>query len=209
MTPSLHPASAGVKLARHLPRRYNVQRMATSRITWHDLLVAPDDGQRYEAIGGNLYVTPAPSIRHQVISGNLFEALRRLLYHPGHGLVLAAPLGVEFPDSEEGVQPDIVFVRKRRLAIVGADWIRGAPDLVVEILSPTTAVRDRKLKRDLYERQGVAQYWLVDPDAQAVEVWDFAAGKTHPELHTDDLPVCLGESSFGTIALSEVFPRES
>lgn len=183
-----------------------MERMASTRITWHDALLAPEDGRRYEAIGGELHVTPAPSVRHQRVSSNLEAALHRLLVEPGHGLLLHAPVGVEFPGTGEGVQPDIVFISRERLHIVGEDWIRGAPDLVIEILSPGTAGRDRDLKRKLYGREGVAQYWIVDPETETVEVWRFADGAEEPEVYSASLPVRLGALEFGTIALKDIFP---
>lgn len=124
---------------------------------------------------------------------------------PGHGRLFFAPIGVEFPDTDEGVQPDILFVSTERLSIVTEDWIRGAPDLVIEILSPSTARRDRTVKRHLYERQGVAEYWIVDPDAKQVEVWRFVAGANEPERYADVLPVRLGDRPIGEIKLSNVF----
>ena len=182
--------------------------MSTTRITWRDTLLMPEDGKRYEAIDGELYVTPAPLLRHQWISANLEAALRLMLMEPGHGWVFDAPVGVEFPDTEEGVQPDIVFVSKARQHILVKEGIRGAPDLVVEILSPGTAERDRTIKRKLYQRQGVAQYWVVDPEAECVEVWDFAAGAVEPQRYTDTLPVSLGARPLGEVRLAEIFPPE-
>ncbi len=165
----------------------------------------PEDGNRYEAIGGDLHVSPPPKNRHQWIGVNLFVALHDLLMRPGHGRLFSAPVGVEFPDTDEGVQPDILFVSTERLRIVTEDWIRGAPDLVVEILSPSTARRDRTVKRHLYERQGVAEYWIVDPDAKQVEVWRFAAGVKDAERYADVLPVRLGNRPVGEIELSKIF----
>jgi Uma2 family endonuclease len=185
-----------------------VESMSSTRITWRDALLMPEDGKRYEAIDGELYVTPAPVLRHQWISANLEAALRTLLLESGHGWVFDAPLGVEFPDTEEGVQPDIVFVSKARQHILVKEGIRGAPDLVVEILSPVTAERDRTIKKKLYHRQGVAQYWVVDPEAECVEVWDFATGAVEPKRYTDTLPVSLGARPIGAIMLAEIFPPE-
>jgi len=167
----------------------------------------PEDGKRYEAIDGELYVTAAPLLRHQRISANLFTALRSLLEEPGHGLVLFAPIGVEFPVTEEGVQPDLLFVSRAREAIIFEEGIRGAPDLVVEIASPSTASRDRTIKRKLYERQGVPQYWIVDPETESVEVWDFAAGAPRSRSYGERLPVRLGGVDHGEIELSKVFPK--
>ena len=182
-----------------------MQRMASTQITWQDTLLMPEDGKRYEAIAGDLYVTAAPSFRHQWISGRLYVALDQLLY-PEHGRVLAAPVGVEFPDTEEGVQPDLVFISHARSAIAGQDWIRGAPDLIVEMLSPSTAERDRSIKRKLYERQSVAQYWIVDPETKTIEVWDFAARATGPQRYVDQVPVRVGGEQVAELDLSSVFP---
>jgi Uma2 family endonuclease len=168
----------------------------------------PEDGKRYEAIDGELYVTAAPLRRHQRVSANLQAALRKLLDEPGHGWVYHAPIGVEFPETEEGVQPDIVFVSRRRARLLVKEGIRGAPDLVIEILSPSTAGRDRTIKRKLYERQGVGQYWVVDPDAESVEVWDFDGGATRPVRYVDRLPVRLDAEPVGEISLTEVFESE-
>ena len=182
--------------------------MALSQITWQDVQQLPDDGHRHEAMEGELYVTPAPTFRHQRISQRLELALIRLLEQPHHGIVVHAPIGVEFPDTGEGVQPDIVFVSEARRDRIVAEGIRGAPDLVIEILSPTTATRDRGVKRKLYERQGVEQYWIVDPEAEAVEMWTFGhehgSGTGH-ERFTDRLPVFLEGEPIGEIALAEVF----
>lgn len=169
----------------------------------------PEDGNRYEAIGGELYVTPPPRLRHQEIARNLMDALLPLLQHPGYGELLFAPVGVEFPDTREGVQPDILFVSNERLGIVGDDWLRGAPDLVIEILSPSTAARDRGLKRKLYSRHGVAEYWIVDPDSEVVEVWSFAAGVAERRLATDRLVVHVGDSVVGQIDLSGIFAKRA
>lgn len=182
--------------------------MAAPQITWRDLQQAPNDGKRREAIGGELYVTPAPGVRHQRVSQRLELQLIRLLQEPGHGEVFHAPIGVEFPATGEGVQPDILFVSNEREGIIADDWLRGAPDLVVEILSPTTAERDRGLKRELYERQGVRQYWIVDPEDDAVEVWRFGDERTH-ERFTSSLPVRLRGETLGQIDLDDVFVRRA
>lgn len=185
-----------------------MESMSTTRITWHDVLQAPEDGKRYEAIDGSLFVTPAPSVRHQRISFKLERELDRLLERPGYGLVFHAPIGVEFPGSEEGVQPDILFVSRQRLEIVHDDWIRGAPDFIVEILSPATAERDRDLKRKLYQRQGIAEYWIVDPESESVKVWRFAACATTPQVHHERAPVRVAGKTVGTIELAGIFPYD-
>ncbi len=185
-----------------------MERMSTTRITWREALLMPEDGKRYEAIDGELYVTAAPSRRHQWVSGKLEVELHRLLQEPGHGWVYHAPIGVEFPETEEGVQPDIIFVSRARRERLVEEGIRGAPDLVVEILSPSTAERDLTIKRKLYERQGVAQYWAVNHDEAWIDVWDFAAGAREPKRFPDRLPVALGGREFGEISLAEIFAPE-
>ena len=185
-----------------------MERMALSQITWQDVQQLPDDGHRHEAIEGELHVTPAPSIRHQRVSQKLEQELLRLLEAPGHGIVIDAPVGVEFPSTGEGVQPDIVFVSSARTHIIADAAIRGAPDLVVEILSPTTERRDRGVKRKLYERQGVLEYWIVDLETETVEVWTFGERPSEtPALQrfTDFLPVRLGSEAIGEIDLAAVF----
>ncbi len=182
-----------------------MSRMALAQITWQDAQQLPDDGRRYEAIGGKLFVTAAPSFRHTRIAHRLAVALDRLLEQPGLGIVSQAP-GVEFPATREGVQPDLVFLSRARRGIVAKEGLRGAPDLVIDILSPSTAERDRGLKLDLYERQGVAEYWIVDPEEEAVDVWRFEGGRAF-ERYTDRLPVRLGDESVGEVDLEEVFRR--
>jgi Uma2 family endonuclease len=182
--------------------------MALSQITWQDVQQLPDDGNRYEAIEGELYVTAAPTLRHQRISRRLFLALHEMLGDPGHGEIFYAPTGVEFPATEEGVQPDLVFVSNERRGTLADSWIRGAPDLVVEILSPATSRRDRGVKRKLYERQGVAQYWIVDPDSETVEVWTFDQRPSEAptfQRYAERLPVRLGGKALGEIDLAGIF----
>ena len=115
--------------------------------TWEDVLRMPDDGNRYEFIGGRLYVTAAPVTRHQRISKRLQAALMRILEDAGHGEVLSAPLLVQFPGTDDRVQPDLLFISEERREIIGERQVTGAPDLVVEILSPSTAHRDRGARR--------------------------------------------------------------
>ena len=188
-------------------RSYDVHTMprsSTAPFTWRDAQRMPDDGSRYEAIGGKLYMTPAPSIRHHRVTRRLYHALDPLLAKAGRGELFWAPVGVEFPATGEGVQPDLLFVSTERLGIIAEEWIRGAPDLVVEILSPSTVGRDRSKKRDLYERHGVREYWIVDPDANAIDVWRFGEDPKH-ERFTATLPVRLGAEHLGMIDLRDIF----
>ena len=147
--------------------------------TWEDVERMPDDGNRYESIGGRLYVTPAPAIRHQRVSKRLQSALVGLLEETGHGEVFHAQLLVEFPGTGDRVQPDLLFVSDERRGIITEKAVKGAPDLVVEILSPSTAHRDRGIKLDLYARRGVREYWIVDPVRDVVDVWRFGDHPGH------------------------------
>lgn len=192
-------------------RSYDVRTMQRTESTWRDAQRMPDDGNRYEAIGGILHVTAAPKWRHQVVSKRLLLRLSELLEDPGHGEVVATP-GVEFPATGEGVQPDILFVSHERRHIVEEAGLVGAPDLVVEVLSPSTAERDRGVKRRLYERQGVREYWIVDPAENQVDVHRFGPGtgkgpalNLGPERFGRRLPVRLGDTQVGSIDLSTIF----
>jgi len=139
------------------------------RWTYADYAALPDDGNRYEIIAGVLYMTPAPGTGHQSISARVVTFLVTHVEFAGLGRVFAAPVDVELaPDTV--VQPDIVVVLSANLHRITPSRIIGAPDLVVEILSPGTAGYDRREKQDAYARSGVGEYWIVDPGAQTVEL---------------------------------------
>ena len=153
-----------------------VRPSAGVRYSYADYLTFPDDGNRYEIIDGTKYATPAPKPRHQVISGELEFALRTWLEPRGGGLILHAPIDVVLADDTV-VQPDILFVVEERRHIVGENALTAAPDLVVEILSPSTRRRDQTLKRERYARAGVREYWIVDPESRRVAVHVLEAGR--------------------------------
>ena len=146
------------------------QDVRNSQLTYEDYLLFPDDGKRHEIIDGEHCVTPAPKTKHQKASFNLSVALGSYVKQRGLGLVLAAPSDVILSD-ENVVQPDLLFVSTARVSIVTEDNIRGAPDLVVEIISETTRKRDEVTKRKLYERFGVQEYWVVDPELETVKIF--------------------------------------
>lgn len=126
----------------------------------------PDDGNRYELIGGEIVVSPSPVPRHQVIVSRLFRVL--LMSVPEHLEVIGAPLDTVL-EVDSVVQPDLLVCR---LSGFSARALEEAPLLAVEVLSPSTARRDLTVKRDLYERAGVAAYWVVDPEGPALNVWE-------------------------------------
>ena len=113
-------------------------------------------------------MTPSPNFKHQDISRKLTIKLDQYVQENHRGLVLFAPFDVVL--GEDVVQPDILFVAQKQIDIVHEEAIHGAPNLIIEILSPSTAERDRTYKNRLYARHGVQEYWLVDPEAQTVEV---------------------------------------
>jgi Uma2 family endonuclease len=139
------------------------------RFTYEDYLSLPNDGKRYQVVEGEIYMVPAPAPYHQDIVGNLFVLLRTFVEERWLGRVYFAPCDVILSE-EDIVPPDILFILKEREHIITKRNIRGAPDLVIEIVSPFTAKFDKTAKMKLYEKFGVKEYWLVDPDAKKIEV---------------------------------------
>ncbi len=140
------------------------------KFSYEDYKNLPEsETKRYELLGGELVMVPAPNWFHQSVSWNLETLLGRFVEKAQLGLVRHAPLDVIL-SQEDVVQPDILFISQEHLDIIQEQGIHGAPDLMIEIFSPATAARDRTLKRTLYARYGVSEYWLVDPDAQTIEV---------------------------------------
>lgn len=155
------------------------------KLTHTDFLLFPDDGKRHELIDGEHYVGPSPVRRHQAILRNLFLELGPFVRDCGLGEIYFAPLDVILSDIDV-VAPDLLFVSNERREIL-QDWVRGAPDLVVEILSPSTRSRDERLKRDLYERKGVEEYWVVDPEAETIKLYRAdGGGYGRPDLLARD-----------------------
>ena len=148
----MKPASSGVKL------------------TYDDFLLFPDDGKRHELIDGEHYVTPTPILRHQAILGRLYLHIATYLKREPRGRLFFAPLDVILTRFDV-VEPDLLYVSRDRCADILKDWVRGAPDLVVEVGSPSTRKRDETIKRTLYEREGVVEYWVVDPEIDVVRVY--------------------------------------
>jgi len=141
------------------------------KLTYDDFLQFPDDGKRHELIDGEHYVTPSPSTTHQRVLGNLYYLLRDWLEaHPG-GAVFFAPYDVVFSEFDV-VEPDLIYMSQARAAeVLTPQHARGVPELVVEIASPSTRKRDETIKRRLYERAGVDEYWVIDPEIDAVRVY--------------------------------------
>ena len=139
------------------------------RFTYEDYLRLPDDGKQYQIVGGELYMSPAPVPYHQRILLNLSMVLQHFVAERDLGSVWIAPCDIVLSD-EDVVEPDLFFISKEREDIVGDTYIEEAPDLAVEILSPSTSKLDRTIKMRLYERSGVREYWVVDPERKRIEV---------------------------------------
>ena len=138
------------------------------RFTYRDYCQLPED-RRCELIEGDCIMVPAPSPAHQEIVIRLLLELREHVSREGLGRVLMAPCDV-YLSRHDVVQPDILFIGAQRQGMIEEKLIRGAPDLLVEVLSSSSQARDREMKRKLYGRFGVREYWLVDPERRRVEI---------------------------------------
>lgn len=150
------------------------------KLTYDDYVKIPDDGQRHEIIDGEHIVNPAPTTRHQAVSGMLYLALAELA-KAGRARVFYSPIDVHLSETDI-VQPDLIAVAVRNQQMVGEAKIEGAPDLVVEILSPSTGRLDRGAKRDLYERSAVPEYWVVDTKKATISQHVLLDGRYHESL---------------------------
>ena len=140
------------------------------KFTYEDFVHFPDDGKRHEIIDGEHRVTPSPNTKHQTISLNLTLMLGMHLKEHPIGRLFAAPFDVVLSDIDI-VEPDLLYISNARLDILTTQHVRGAPDLVIEILSPGTRRFDEITKRKLYERCGVQEYWVVDPELDTIKVY--------------------------------------
>ena len=138
------------------------------KLTYNDYFNLPDE-KRSELIDGELYMVPAPDFYHQIVSRNIEFAIWSFVRKNMLGEVVHAPVDVVLTE-EDVLQPDILFISNERKGIITGKNVSGAPDLVIEILSPSTQERDRLVKRTLYALHGVKEYWIADPAAQSIEV---------------------------------------
>lgn len=141
------------------------------------------EGSRAELIDGDLFMSPSPRPRHQRAVLRLARLLEEHVSRRGLGEIFIAPLDVHLP-SGDIVEPDILFIANANLGIV-QDWVRGSPDLLVEVLSPDGRERDRIVKRDLYAHNGVREYWIVDPETKSFEVFTLRGDRYEPDGYFD------------------------
>jgi len=159
----------------------------------YDDYLAIDDDNRYEIIEGELVLTPSPTIIHQHIAAKIETVIRNFVEQSNLGMVVGAPLDVVL-DKNVVLQPDVLFVSRERYHIITAACLKGGPDLVVEVISSSSGVRDRIKKSRIYRHYGVKEYWLVDPGAGTVEVlsegdrgWYLAGAYDEEEILTSSL----------------------
>lgn len=140
-----------------------------SKLTFEQFRELPNDGKRYELVHGEVHVTPAPITRHQAVVQNLAVNLGYQVIKNHLGEVYTAPLDVRLGEDTV-LQPDLIFISDARAGIIQEEWIAGSPDLVVEVLSPSTAAHDRATKVRVYAEAGVPEVWFIDPKAKTVEI---------------------------------------
>lgn len=179
--------------------------------SYRDFLLAVEEFPQFrvEFIQGEIVMTPAPAPYHQSIAGSLYRALDRYVYARKLGRLFFAPLDVELMPQTRIVEPDILFITQERVpALVGERRITGAPDLVVEILSPATARTDRHVKLPLYAQSGVAEYWIVDPDGKAVEVYTLDGDSYRVAgIFVEGQAISAGRFAEAAIPIDEIFEQ--
>lgn len=119
----------------------------------------------------------APSYEHQLIVGEIFGELRQFVKSNNQGLVLTAPFEVHLSAASRPVQPDVLFIKAEKQPAINTQIFEGGPDLVVEVLSPSTAYIDRYVKFDAYEQVGMSEYWIVNPKTASLEVYTLSGGE--------------------------------
>jgi len=175
------------------------------KLTYREYLQISDERNRHEFIEGEHYVTPSPSKRHQQISMRLSSILHRWVADHSLGEVFTAPYDVVLSETDV-VVPDLLFISKSRSSLAHEENLMGAPDLVAEILSPSTSKRDLGIKKTLYEKSGVAEYQVIDPDMKRIDLFTLQAGKFTPNarLKTSDALTSLLFPGL-QIPLSQIF----
>lgn len=156
------------------------------KITYDDYAALPDDGKRYQVLDGELVMTPSPSLRHQRIVFRLAKILDRHVSALSLGEVFISPIDCIL-DTWTVLGPDVVFVAAGGSDVLTRRAVEGAPTLVVEVLSPSTASIDRSKKRSLYAEHGVPHYWIVDPDAITLESLSLAGADYDPPVALEGL----------------------
>jgi len=147
-----------------------------TKYSYREYQLFPDNGMRHEIVDGDHYMSPAPSTKHQTVSRRIQFQLYTQIELKGLGQVFNAPTDVELAPHDIA-QPDILVVLQRNARMVSTKRIRGVPDLIIEILSDSNPDHDRVLKLEMYQRVGVPEYWIVDPEEEFVEAYVLAEGR--------------------------------
>ena len=146
--------------------------------TYEDYLRLPDDGQRYEVIRGVLYVAPAPNYDHQFAHSKFFRRLANFVEERALGDVLSAPFDVILPEGiATPVEPDLLYIKEANRPRRGDKNFPGVPDLVVEVISPSTRSYDRKTKLAAYRDAAVPEFWILDPQTRSVAIYGWKDGQ--------------------------------
>lgn len=139
------------------------------KFTYSDYRLLPDNGKRYEILEGELLMSPSPNTKHQIVLLNLAAILKSFVERNNLGQIFIAPYDIVL-SKYDVVQPDIIFVLNKNEQIIKSTHIEGVPDLVIEIISPGSAQRDRIIKRKIYALHGVKEYWMVHPEKEQIQV---------------------------------------
>jgi Uma2 family endonuclease len=179
--------------------------------TYEDYLRLPDDGRHYEVLRGVLYVTPSPIYDHQFAVIRLGYFLTDFILKNDLGILLPAPFDVRLPRRlADPVEPDLLFFRKGNEPKAGDKSFAGAPDLVIEVLSPGTRHRDEQVKMSIYQEAGIPEYWLVDPKARTIVIHRLSEdGRRYLEWARGGEGDVVGSTVLKGLRLkvSEIFPR--
>ena len=152
-------------------------RSAQGQWTYEDYLNLPDDGRRYEIIEGDLYVTNAPDLDHQFTVSEIQRQIANFVTEHKLGFIIPAPFEVHLSETSRPVQPDILFIKAENWPGPGAKFFEGAPDLIVEVISPSSIRTDQSIKFSAYEQAGVSEYWIANPKTRSVEVFTLSGGE--------------------------------
>jgi len=166
-----------------------------TRMTAAEFLALPESNTPMELLDGEIIMAPSPIPQHQDIVGNVFVILKQLAKQIG-GRAFVAPLDV-YLDDHNVAQPDVLWIAENSRCQVTTTHLVGAPDLVVGVLSPSTAWQDKTVKFRLYQQHGVREYWLVDPMYRLVEVWRLVENRFEPQ------GVYGADEAFGSAVLGD------
>ncbi len=175
------------------------------RMTAEEYYQMPEGPPYFQLIDGELFMSPSPHFFHQEIIGNIFSLIREYLRTNPLGKVILAPSDVEF-NKENIFQPDVFFIRQERLGMVDKHGAKGAPDLVVEVISGSTGRLDLGPKMTIYAQSGVLEYWVVLPESRTVEVYRLAENAERPAATFAEGDTLMTPSLPGLeLALQEIF----